>query len=133
MVTALEIGAALVLTPTLLMLAAALAAYELGCLVTRDGDQWGSEAGAPRDALRCGARGRRAAQPVLMAAVLALVALLGGARLVRAYDAADCQRACVLDLRACQNGCLDSRDFDGCLEDCHSIEDDCLGTCRLAI
>ena len=37
---------------------------------------------------------------------------------------------CVLDFEACRNACIESRDFDGCLQDCHSDEEDCLSSCR---
>jgi len=63
-------------------------------------------------------------------AALALLAALGGFRLAHAQVPEECRRQCSLDLEACQNGCLDSRDFDGCLEECHSVEEDCLSGCR---
>jgi len=49
MITALEIGAGLLLTATLLAAAMVLAAVQLGGLATRDDEQCGVEAaGAPR-------------------------------------------------------------------------------------
>ncbi len=63
-------------------------------------------------------------------AVLALLAALGGFPLVHAQVPEECRRQCSLDLEACSNGCIDSRDLDGCLEECHSVEEACLGGCR---
>ena len=63
-------------------------------------------------------------------ALLGLLAALGEAPLLHAQAPEECRRQCSLDLVACQNGCLDSRDFDGCLEECHSDEEDCLSGCR---
>ena len=65
-----------------------------------------------------------------MMAALALFAALGGSSLVDARAPEECRRECSLDLEACRNACIDSRDFDGCLEECHSAEEDCLGGCR---
>jgi hypothetical protein len=63
-------------------------------------------------------------------AALALLAVLGGSSLVHAQVPEECRRQCALGSEACRNGCIDSRDFDGCLEECHSLEEDCLGGCR---
>ena len=63
-------------------------------------------------------------------AALAFLATLGGFTLVHAEVPEECRRQCSLDLEACRNGCIDSRDFDGCLEECHSDEEDCLSGCR---
>jgi len=63
-------------------------------------------------------------------AALAFLATLGGFALVHAEVPEECRRQCSLDLEACRNGCIDSRDFDGCLEECHSDEEDCLSGCR---
>jgi hypothetical protein len=65
-----------------------------------------------------------------MVAAVALVAAFGGFPLVHAQIPAECRRECSLDLEACRNSCIDSRDFDGCLEECRSVEEDCLGGCR---
>src|SRR5437762_11687859 len=54
--------------------------------------------------------------------VAALTLVLGGFPLVHAEVPEECRRQCALDLEACRNACLDSRDFDGCLEDCHSAD-----------
>ena len=63
-------------------------------------------------------------------AALAFLVALGGFPLVRAEVPEECRRQCSLDLEACSNGCIDSRDFDGCLTECHSVEEDCLSGCR---
>ena len=63
-------------------------------------------------------------------AYLALLSVFGRAPLLHAQDPEGCQRQCSHDLVACQNACLDHLDFDGCLEDCHSVEEDCLSGCR---
>jgi hypothetical protein len=65
--------------------------------------------------------------------VLALLATLGGFRLVDAQVPEECRRQCSLTLEACTIACIDSRDLDGCLEGCQSAEEDCLGDCRWAI
>jgi len=65
-----------------------------------------------------------------MMATFALFAALGGSSLVDAQVPEDCRRECSLDLEVCRNACIDSRDFDGCLEECHSAEEDCLAGCR---
>ena len=65
-----------------------------------------------------------------MVAALALLAVLGGPPLVGAQVPEECRRQCALDLEACRNACIDSRDFDGCLDECRSVEEDCLGGCR---
>jgi len=48
---------------------------------------------------------------------------------VLAENPEDCRRQCSLHLQECQNGCLDSRDFDSCQDDCHDIEGTCLASC----
>jgi len=63
-------------------------------------------------------------------AALALLAAFGGFLPVHAQVAQECRRECSLDMEACKNACIDSRDFDGCLEECRSVEEDCLGGCR---
>src|SRR6266566_4609504 len=102
----------------------------------------------PRDARRRATPGRgrrRTAQPGApcdgaapvyamkrprIVALLGLLAALGEAPLLHAQAPEECRRQCSLDLVACQNACLDGRDFDGCLEECHSAEEDCLSGCR---
>ena len=69
-------------------------------------------------------------KPTIIMAALTLLAVLGGSPLVHAEVPEDCRRECALDLEACRNACIDSRDFDGCLEECHSGEEDCLSGCR---
>lgn len=63
-------------------------------------------------------------------AALALLAAFGGFPLVHAQVPQECRRECSLDLEACRNACIDSRNFDGCLEECHSAQEDCLSGCR---
>src|SRR5207253_5874269 len=93
----------------------------------------GLPAGPPRDARRRATPGRgrrRTAQPGApcggeapvyamkgprILALLGLLAALGEAPLLHAQAPEECRRQCSLDLVACQNACLDSRDFDGCL------------------
>ena len=65
-----------------------------------------------------------------MVAALALFATLGGFPLVHAQVPAECRRECSLDLEDCRKACIDSRDYDGCLAECHSVQEDCLGGCR---
>ena len=69
-------------------------------------------------------------KPTMMVAALTLLAVLGAFSLVHAEVPEECRRQCALDLETCRNACIDSRDFDGCLEDCHSAEENCLGGCR---
>ena len=66
----------------------------------------------------------------MMVAALTLLAVLGGFPFAHAEVPEECRRQCALDLEACGNACIDSRDFDGCLGDCHSAEEDCLSGCR---
>jgi len=66
----------------------------------------------------------------MMVAALTLLSVFGGFPLVHAEVPEECRRQCALDLEACRNACIDSRDFDGCLEECHSGEEDCLSGCR---
>jgi hypothetical protein len=63
-------------------------------------------------------------------AVLALLAALAGFPLVHAQAPEECRTQCSLDLEACRNACIDSGAFDGCLDECHSVEEYCLGGCR---
>ncbi len=65
-----------------------------------------------------------------IAALLGLLAALGEVPLLHAQVPEECRRQCSLDLVACQSACLDSLDFDGCLEECHSAEEDCKSGCR---
>ena len=126
MVTALEIGGGFVLTVTLLT-AMALSVFQLGRLATQT-----TTSARSRRRRASGTTDRRAGvtKGTTMMAALALFAALGGSSLVDAQVPEDCRRECSLDLEACRNSCIDSRDFDGCLEECHSAEEDCLGGCR---
>ena len=66
-----------------------------------------------------------------IAVTLALLVTFGGVPPVHAQVVAEeCRRQCALDLEACSNGCIDSRDFDGCLGECHSVQEDCVSGCR---
>ena len=129
MVTALEIGTGFVLTVTLLTVTMALSAFQLGRLVTRDDAQRQVEA-RTRRASGTADRRARVMKGTTMMAALALFAALGGSSLVDARAPEECRRECALDLEACRNAWIDSRDFDGCLEECHSVEEDCLVGCR---
>ncbi len=66
----------------------------------------------------------------MMVAAPILLSVFGGFPLVHAEVPEECRKQCALDLEACRNACIDSRDFDGCLEECHSGEEDCLSGCR---
>ena len=126
MVTALEIGGGFVLTVTLLT-AMALSVFQLERLATRTTTSVGSRR---RRASGTADRRARVVKSTTMMAALALFAALGGSSLVDAQVPEDCRRECSLDLEVCRNACIDSRDFDGCLEECHSAEEDCLAGCR---
>ena len=98
--------------------------FQLGRLATRDAEQRRAEGVDPprfRDAMRRRAR---------IVASLALIAALGGVPRLHAETAEECRTQCSFDLEACKNGCLDSHFFDGCLDDYHSDEEDCLRGCR---
>ena len=108
MMTVLQIDVACLLTATLLTVAMVVSACQLGRLATRD------------------AARRRA----MIVASLALIVALGGVPPLHAETAEECRSQCSFDLEACKNGCLNSHFFDGCLDDCHSDEEDCLSGCR---
>ena len=107
MIAAHETGAGLALTATLLLTVAVLLCHlRLGRLVTKG---------------------------TTMMAALGLLGALGLLSAVHAQAPEECRRECALDLEACRNSCIDSRDFDGCLEDCHDDEEDCLAGCRSGV
>jgi hypothetical protein len=60
-------------------------------------------------------------KPTVMVAALTLLAVLGGFPLVHAEVPEECRRQCALDSEACRNGCIDSRDFDGCCRLSHMM------------
>ena len=66
-------------------------------------------------------------------AALGLLAALSGFRLVDAQAREDCRTQRTLELVECRNQCIDSRDLDGCLEQCDSFAEDCLSGCRWTI
>ena len=64
-------------------------------------------------------------------ASLAFFAGMGEIPSLHAEMPEECRRQCSLDSATCKNTCLiDSRDFDGCLEECRQVEEHCLGACR---
>ena len=63
-------------------------------------------------------------------ASLAFFAVLGGIPSLHAEMPGECQRQCQLDSETCKNTCrIDSRDFDGCLEECRRVEEHCVDAC----
>ena len=128
MVTALEIGAGFVLTVN--PADRHHGSLRLPARTSRDpGRRAAPGLGADAPRIRDG-RSAGTMKGTTMMAALALFAALGGSSLVDARAPEECRRECALDLEACRNACIDSRDFDGCLEECHSVEEDCLVGCR---
>lgn len=65
-----------------------------------------------------------------MLAALAVLAAFGRVPLIHAEAPQECRRQCSLDFEACKNSCIDSRDFDGCGDECRWMYEDCLSGCR---
>lgn len=59
------------------------------------------------------------------ALLLSLVVASHGA----AQDGAECRAECSRNLTSCRNACIDSRNYDGCQDDCRERYEDCLDRC----